>query len=122
MVLLIRLAGSLWMVCLMKQTPVPVMNPAWTSGLDAWRTRLRVRRRVGLIRSEHVKVPLAIGWFRPAIVLPPEQHLTLAASQIDAVLVHELGHLQRRDDVWNLIQQIAQIFDRPHPLTWVAAL
>ena len=47
--------------------------------------------------------------------------MALAAPQIDAVLVHELGHLQRRDDVWNLVQQIAQIFYWPHPLTWVAA-
>ena len=68
-----------------------------------------------------MRVPLAIGWFRPAIVLPPERHRASAAPQIDAVLVHELGHLQRRDDVWNLVQQISQIFYWPHPLTWVAA-
>ena len=73
MVLLIRLVGSLWLVRLMKQTSVPVMNPAWTSRLDAWRTRLHVRRRVALITSGHVQVPLAIGWLRPAIVLPPER-------------------------------------------------
>ena len=122
MILLIRLVGSLWMARLMKQTAVPVTDPAWTERLEAWRMRLAVfGHRVELIESEHVKVPLAIGWFRPAIVLPPERHLALAGSQIDAVLVHELAHLERQDDVWNLIQQVAQIFYWAHPLKWVAA-
>jgi beta-lactamase regulating signal transducer with metallopeptidase domain len=117
MILLIRLVGSLWMARLMKQTAVPITDPAWTARLESWRRRLRVRRRVELIESEHVKVPLAIGWFRPAIVLPPERNLALTSPQIDAVLVHELAHLQRQDDVWNLVQQVAQIFYWPHPLT-----
>src|SRR5205823_12696383 len=74
MILLIRLVGSLWMARLMKPTAVPVIDPAWTDRLASWRMRMRVKRHVELIESEHVRVPLAIGWFRSALVLPRKRH------------------------------------------------
>ena len=45
----------------------------------------------------------------------------LPGSQVDAILLHELAHLRRGDDLWNLVQQVVQILYWPHPLTWLAA-
>ena len=66
---------------------------------------------------------MVLGWIRPAIVLPAaeEDAAPRPGSQVDAVLLHELAHLRRGDDLWNLVQQVVQILYWPHPLTWLAA-
>jgi len=119
LVLLARLGGSLGAVMKLKRSAVAVDDPAWVGALCSWQQRLNLGRKVDLVRSRDVSVPLAIGWFNPVIVLPEWPDATLSAPQIDAVLIHELAHLRRGDDVWNLIQQVVQVLYWPHPLTWV---
>jgi hypothetical protein len=40
---------------------------------------------------------------------------------IDAVLLHELCHIRRRDYAWNLLLRVVQSLYWPHPLVWVAS-
>ena len=65
---------------------------------------------------------MLLGWLRPAIVLPVPQDDSAPPlrSHVDAILLHELAHLRRGDDFWNLLQQVVQIVYWPHPLTWLA--
>ncbi|HEY7697398.1 MAG TPA: M56 family metallopeptidase, partial [Vicinamibacteria bacterium] len=49
----------------------PVHDDAWIDLLEGARERLGVRRPVALRRSEGVQLPLTLGLFRPAILLPP---------------------------------------------------
>lgn len=74
-------------------------------------------RPIRLLSSERVRVPTAIGFFRPAVLLPtwalelPEQDLT-------AVLLHEFAHLRRRDDWTNLAQKLLGAVFFFHPAVW----
>jgi beta-lactamase regulating signal transducer with metallopeptidase domain len=62
--------------------------------------------------------PGVIGVLRPVIVLPEGIAERLTPAQLDAVLAHELCHVQRRDNLTALIHTIVQSVFWFHPLVW----
>jgi beta-lactamase regulating signal transducer with metallopeptidase domain len=80
-----------------------------------WQLRLRslrgingVRRQTQLLVSSHIAAPMSLGFLNPAILIPRALLDTLSASELEHVMLHELGHLQRRDDWTNLAQKLIE--------------
>jgi beta-lactamase regulating signal transducer with metallopeptidase domain len=61
-------------------------------------------RPVSLLVSERLEVPTAIGFRKPAVILPAWMLETTSAEELKYILLHELAHLSRRDDWTNLAQ------------------
>jgi beta-lactamase regulating signal transducer with metallopeptidase domain len=80
--------------------------------------RVGIHRRVTLCTSEAVRVPAAIGYFRPLVVFPTWARSELSAADLNAILLHELAHLRRWDDFTNLAQKIAKAIFFFHPAVW----
>ncbi len=75
-------------------------------------------RTVQLLESEDIKVPIAIGLFRPAVVIPIWLRSELSVSELNDVLLHELAHLRRYDDWTNLAQRVLGAVLFFHPAVW----
>jgi hypothetical protein len=75
-------------------------------------------RRIALIASPAVRVPAAIGFLHPAIVIPQWALRELDAQELNSVLLHELAHLRRWDDWTNLAQQVLRALFFFHPAVW----
>ena len=75
-------------------------------------------RRVRLLVSDEIAVPSAVGFFRPAVLLPAWVVEELPAAELKHVVVHELSHLRRWDDWTNLIQKIVKALFFFHPAVW----
>ena len=75
-------------------------------------------RQVTVCSSERVHVPAAIGFLKPAIILPPWVLQELSPVELNAVLLHELAHLRRWDDCSNLAQEILKALFFFHPAVW----
>ncbi|QNI34271.1 M56 family metallopeptidase [Alloacidobacterium dinghuense] len=75
-------------------------------------------RMARLAVSDRVKVPAAIGFWKPAIVLPSWTQRELAPDELKPILIHELTHLNRRDDWTNLLQKIVRAVFFFHPAVW----
>ena len=62
---------------------------------------------------------MAWGVIRPRVVLPG---LVLDCKRDDrrAILLHELGHVSRRDPLWHLLGELAGVIFWYHPLLWYA--
>jgi beta-lactamase regulating signal transducer with metallopeptidase domain len=75
-------------------------------------------RKVAIATSEKVMVPAAIGFFRPMIVLPSWALRELSTAELNSILIHELAHLQRRDDWTNLAQKVLRAVLFFHPAVW----
>ena len=73
---------------------------------------------VSLCVSTQVEVPTALGFFRPAIVLPTWLLRQLSTQELEHILLHELAHLRRRDDWTNLAQKVLKAVLFFHPLAW----
>jgi beta-lactamase regulating signal transducer with metallopeptidase domain len=92
------------------------------SGLDPMvrETVLRVtrRRRFELRASDQVHVPMAIGFFRPAVIFPEYLLSELVPEQLNQLVLHEATHLLRYDDWTNLAQKLMQAVLFFHPAVW----
>lgn len=64
--------------------------------------------------------PSVEGVLRPRITLPPDIAGLLTDRELDAVLIHEVTHARRRDNLVALIHEIALCGLWFHPLLWVA--
>ena len=80
--------------------------------------RVRQRRRFEVRGSDQVHVPMAIGFFRPAVVFPKYLLGELAPEQLNQLVLHEATHLLRYDDWTNLAQKLMQAALFFHPAVW----
>jgi beta-lactamase regulating signal transducer with metallopeptidase domain len=81
-------------------------------------TEFAPSQKVAICTSERVRVPAVIGFFKPAIILPPWAMQELSPIELNAVLLHELAHLRRWDDWTNLAQEILRALFFFHPAVW----
>ncbi|WP_197455209.1 M56 family metallopeptidase [Stieleria neptunia] len=84
------------------------------------RTALRfgIRETVQLrVVSENIG-PMALGWFRPVIVVPISLVTSMPPHEIDALLAHELAHVKRHDCWFNAFQVLIETAFFYHPAVW----
>jgi ankyrin repeat protein/beta-lactamase regulating signal transducer with metallopeptidase domain len=60
-----------------------------------------------LFVSPSIPIPLSLGLVRPAIVLPTDLADRMNDAQLQAILVHEMAHIVRRDPWVGLAQRLA---------------
>src|SRR6185312_7997964 len=75
---------------------------------------------VALLVSRETDVPLTAGIFYPAIVLPPD-FLEWSPLRRDAILYHELAHINRMDALTQVIAEVATTLYWWNPLVWLTA-
>jgi len=90
----------------------------WQERLNQLRERLRVSAPVGLLETLCSQTPVVIGWLRPVILFPVGLLAGMPAGQIEAILLHELAHIRRRDYLVNLLQTVVEGFLFYHPAVW----
>jgi bla regulator protein BlaR1 len=88
---------------------------------DRLRHWLRVRstgRRSRLVLSSHVRSAAVFGCGSPVIAVSPRLLQTLRDQDLDRVVVHEWAHVQRRDDIAQIVQSVVRIVAGWHPAVW----
>jgi hypothetical protein len=76
------------------------------------------RKAVRLCVSDRLRVPTAIGFVKPMVVIPSWMMSEVSTAELNAILLHELAHLGRRDDWTNLIQRVLGALLFFHPAVW----
>lgn len=80
--------------------------------------RIGLRRRVRVRTTAAVDTPAAVGWRRPAVLLPESVVGRLDGPELDALLLHELAHLRARDDLVVTLAAAARVALFHHPGAW----
>jgi len=75
-------------------------------------------RRAEVCSSDDRRIPTAVGFFKPLIVIPSWALDELSPAELNSVLIHELEHLRRWDDWTNLVQKILAAVFFFHPAVW----
>lgn len=75
-------------------------------------------RKVRLYECADLRVPIAVGFLRPAIILPSWTLRGLSNSELNGVVLHEMAHIRRWDDWTNLLQKIVSAIFFFHPAVW----
>jgi GWxTD domain-containing protein len=90
----------------------------WPLRLQHLSARLRVSKPVALLETCLADVPVVIGYLRPVILVPVGMLAGMPAAQVEAILLHELAHIARRDYLANLLQTAVEGFLFYHPAIW----
>ncbi len=98
-----------------RSTPAPA---EWQLRLDALSRRLGFKRAVGLRLLPELPSPIAIGVFKPCVLLPAALLSRLPVDLLEALLAHELAHVRRADYLANLLQSVVEALLFFHPVVW----
>jgi beta-lactamase regulating signal transducer with metallopeptidase domain len=115
---LARVAAGLWQVWAIRRSSTEINLPQLGPAAEETFQQHSAGKSVCLVLSERVKVPAAIGFWKPAIILPAWTLEQLSANELQSILIHELTHLKRRDDWTNLLQKIVRAVFFFHPAVW----
>jgi beta-lactamase regulating signal transducer with metallopeptidase domain len=111
-----RVAVGVWQVRQIRRSCAEI--PAAFIDAELQTLLAETRRPVRLLTSEKARVPAALGFRNPAIVLPAWTLRDLSAAELRPILIHELAHLRRHDDWTNLAQKLVRAVLFFHPAVW----
>jgi beta-lactamase regulating signal transducer with metallopeptidase domain/uncharacterized protein YnzC (UPF0291/DUF896 family) len=79
---------------------------------------LGISRTIQYCKCKWLQAPAVIGWFRPIVFLPATALTGLSEDQLQAVIAHELAHIQRLDAFVNVFQVCVETLLFYHPAVW----
>jgi bla regulator protein blaR1 len=95
----------------------------WKNRVSELALLVNVRKPIVLLESALIKIPCVTGYFKPIILLPIGLLSNLPQDQVEAILLHELAHIRRKDYAINLLQHLAEtVFFFNPGLLWLSAL
>jgi beta-lactamase regulating signal transducer with metallopeptidase domain/thiol-disulfide isomerase/thioredoxin/uncharacterized GH25 family protein len=103
-----RTAWGCWLVRRLRRTAKPLDN-TWIHQLrdDVCRA-LGFRRVPQVLRSPGAATPCATGCLRPVVILPERLVAAIGLDELRDVLLHEFAHVNRRDTLCVLAQELAR--------------
>jgi len=113
-----RVAAGLYRVYQVRKSCLAVASTAIDESLRRTIDEFQSTRRVELCASDVVRVPTAIGFFKPVVALPTWCVRDLSSGELYSIVLHELEHLRRYDDWSNLFQRIVGAVFFFHPAVW----
>jgi bla regulator protein BlaR1 len=93
-------------------------DPAWQARLSALAARCGLGREVRLRVVDGLSSPVTAGWWRPVVLVPAALLTGMSPQLLEALLAHELGHVQRHDYLVNLAQNVIETLLFYHPAVW----
>ncbi len=97
-----------------------IQDSTWSILSDELQQRLNIRRRVVLVLSDEVLVPMTFGLLRPTIILPCAVE-GWSPERRRIVLTHELIHIARWDYLTQWIGLLSCAVNWFNPLVWKMA-
>ena len=114
----VRWAGSLYYTYQLRRTmTVPAME-SWQQKVQHISSKLGIQRKVGLMESARVEVPMVVGHLKPLILFPLGMISGLSPIQVESIIAHELAHVKRYDFLVNLLLSFVEILFFYHPVYW----
>ena len=120
---LARMGADLGYIHRLRRSKTTAPPAWWTGRVRELGAGIGLRRPISLMESALTDVPMVIGFFKPMILVPLGILSRLPADQLEAVLLHELAHIRRKDYLINLLQNfIETIFFFNPAILWISGL
>ena len=92
------------------------VSPEQMVNFNYWLLACGVDRTARLLISSEIVSPMAVGFRRPAVIVPETLMNEFTPEELDHVLLHELAHLARYDDWTNLFARLIGALLPIHPV------
>ena len=103
----------------LRHTSRPIEGGPIAELLARLATSLRLTKQVTVAVCDRIAAPVLIGILRPIILLPPAALTGYSPDEIEMVLLHELAHVRRWDNLVNLMQRLVESLLFFHPAVWL---
>ena len=107
---------GLWLA-VRRHTSVPTATQEQVTRVAA---RLHVRGNLRVRSLPWLHGPVVYGLFRPVLALPSDFGIRFSSAQQEAILLHELAHIEGNDTLWAWVADGVMAFLWWHPLVWWA--
>jgi beta-lactamase regulating signal transducer with metallopeptidase domain len=101
--LLIRYSSQYWHTRKLTRKGLATMPAEFRVFVNTTALQLNIRKPVRTWLSSLIDVPITLGFLKPVILLPVAMISHLTPQQVEAILIHELGHIQRKDYLLHLL-------------------
>lgn len=118
MLFLIRFATSLADIRTLKIQRHQRVEARWADFLQGKMEMLGITKKIHLLQSQVIDMPMTFGHLKPIILLPAGLLFQLSPAQIEAIIAHELAHIHRKDYVINMLQSMLEVIFFFHPVFW----
>lgn len=119
----VRLVSGLRAIHQIKRNQLSSPGDYWNVKLAFLSERLNIKKPVQFFQSGIAKIPMVVGHFKPMILFPIGVLSSLPPNEIEAILIHELAHIRRKDYLVNMIQSFVEILFFFNPaVLWVSSL
>jgi beta-lactamase regulating signal transducer with metallopeptidase domain len=114
----LRSAGGFFLVVRMRRKESTPVSQDLLNLCRALQEKMGITRIVRYCESLQLSAPVVVGWIRPVVLLPVSALTGLDETQLQAVIAHELAHVQRLDAFVNLFQIAVESLLFYHPAVW----
>lgn len=90
----------------------------WNEKLATMTAQFGIKREVRLRVVDALASPVTAGWWRPMVLVPASLISGMPSHLLEALLAHELAHVQRCDYLVNLLQSVIETILFYHPVVW----
>jgi|GEM_PF-944647 len=115
---MLRIASGYWYVGFIRKSAQPI-NSSWQAQINELAAKINIDRFVEVAQSELINAPMVLGYLKPVIMIPVGMFSGLTTDQLEAIFVHELMHIKRRDYLVNLIQAVLEAIYFFNPFAWI---
>ena len=118
-VLALRLFFGLAFVSFLRRTASPQRAGPLADAAQAAARALGMRRPIRVALSTVAGGPVLAGVLRPDALLPTRLAQQLGDDQLRLVIAHESAHARHRDNLFLLVQHLAEVLLFFHPIVWL---
>lgn len=94
---------------------IPMKEDDYISGrMERWTPKRKIR----ILTSDRILTPFTVGIIHPKILLPKNMDYS-KQNEVNYVLVHELIHVIRQDNLWRILSFAAVLVHWFNPLAWL---
>jgi thiol-disulfide isomerase/thioredoxin len=102
------MAWGCWLVHRLQRSARPVADAMIYQLRDEICREAGIKRLPRLFTSPRAATPVAVGFLRPIVILPQQLIGAIGAEELRDVLLHEAAHVNRRDTLCVLAQELAR--------------
>ncbi len=102
----------------MKKGMVEVCDPRITAILNSAKKVFSKQIKTRVFGSQRAPFPMAIGVFKPIILIPEHLLHKLHDNQIRGIILHELSHIHHRDLITGILQRLVTALNWWNPLAY----
>ncbi len=118
-----KMVFGLYIIQRLKRTKINHLSVQWEQKVSSLAQNMGVKKAIILLESGIVKVPVVIGYLKPLILIPVGLINALDQGEVEAILLHELAHIRRRDYLVNLLQSLIETLFFFNPaILWLSSL